>query len=153
MHFSIRLPEYDYSSNGAYFLTICTQNKAEFFGGGGIDSPVGQMIGETFEEVLSNYPQMRCPQYVVMPNHFHALVVVDKMSEKPSATIARMVQAFKSKTTVAYIRMVKSGKAVPFEGKLWQRSYYDHVIRNEQDYLETWKYIEENPLKWKLKKE
>ena len=108
------------------------------------------MVCRVFEEVLARYPQMQCPKYVVMPNHFHALVMIDKMNSVPTDAISAMMRSFKSKTTVEYIRLVRSGAAEPFNGKLWQRSYYDHVIRNQQDFVETWKYIENNPVKWMM---
>ena len=147
-----RLPTFDYSQSGAYFVTVCTHEKAELFGRVGEPSEIADKMKEVFEEVLSEYPQLRCPQYVVMPNHLHALVVIDKMESTSDMTISDFMRVFKSKSTVAYIHMVKAGKALPFEGKLWQRSYYDHVIRNEQDFTEVWKYIEENPLRWQLKR-
>lgn len=146
----MRLPTYDYSSNGAYFVTACTHNKVKLFGDIGSDSIASQMISFEFEHILSRYPQICCPKYVVMPNHFHALVVIDKMDDSSSSTIAEMMQSFKSKTTVEYIRLVNAGKARPFDRKVWQRSYYDHVIRNERDFQEVWKYIDENPLRWEL---
>ena len=117
--------------------------------------PVGKMaadmIQEIFEEVLSKYQQMQCVRSVVMPNHIHALIMIDGRGNASDSTISEFVRAFKSKSTVAYIRMVKDGRAISFEGKMWQRSYYDHIIRNEQDFREVWKYIEENPLRWQLK--
>ena len=61
-----------------------------------------------------------------------------------------IMQFFKTMTTNDYIRGVKAGALVPFDKKLWQKSYYDHVIRNQQDYDETWQYIENNPSKWML---
>ena len=146
----IRLPQFDYSSNGAYFITICTHERRNLFGQIDSDSPAKQMLYEEFEMVLKRFPQMTSPNYVVMPNHFHALIVIDKMNEEASDTVAKMIQAFKSKSTVEYIRLVKAGKAAAFAGKVWQRSYYDHVVRNDRDYQEIWRYIDENPLKWKL---
>lgn len=146
----LRLPAYDYSSNGAYFITVCTHRKVKLFGDAGSNSAAAQMIRSEFERLISRYSQVYCQQYVVMPNHFHALIEIEKQNDSPSSTIAEMMQAFKSKTTVEYIRLVKAGKARPFDKKVWQRSYYDHVIRNERDYQEVWKYIEENPMRWEL---
>ena len=149
----LRRENYDYGSNGAYFVTICTHEKAELFGKVGEPSEAADKIKEVFESVLSECSQIKCPQYVVMPNHLHALLVIDNIESTSDMTISDFVRVFKSKTTVAYIRLVKEGKAQPFEGKLWQRSYYDHVIRNEQDFLEVWEYIAENPLRWQLRKQ
>lgn len=146
----LRLAEHDYSGNGAYFITVCTHNKVKLFGDVGGNSCAAQMICDMFEQTLSRYPQVSCPKYVVMPNHFHALVCIDTMDNTSPATVADVMRSFKSRPTVEYIRLVKEGKAPPFEGKVWQRSYYDHVIRNERDFQEVWKYIEENPIKWQL---
>lgn len=146
----IRLPDYDYSGNGAYFITVCTQNKVKLFGEIGENTPARQMVEKVFAQVLSRYPHVDCPKYVLMPNHFHALLVIDKRDMEASATVMNVVQAFKSISTVEYIRLVKAGFAVPFEKKVWQRSFYDHIIRSERDFQEVWRYIDENPLKWKL---
>ena len=152
-HKKRRLENYDYGSNGAYFITVCTYERAELFGSVGEPSEVADKMKEIFEEVLSTYSQISCPQYVVMPNHLHALLVIDKTGWESREAIPDFMRVFKSKSTVAYIRMVEEGIAQPFHGKLWQRSYYDHIIRNEQDFREVWKYIEENPLRWKLKRQ
>ena len=149
----LRLEQYDYSNNGAYFVTVCTHQKKELFGCVGEPSEVADKIRDIFEEVLSAYPRMQCPVSVVMPNHLHALLVIDKLDDDHDKTVAEFMRAFKSKSTVDYIRMVREGKAIPFDGKLWQRSYYDHIIRNEQDFREVWSYIEENPLRWQLKRQ
>ena len=149
----LRLEQYDYSSHGAYFVTVCTHERAELFGEAGQPSEVADKMKEVFEAVLEKYTYMRCPQYVVMPNHLHALIVIEDMKNVSDKSIAEFMRSFKSQSTVEYIRMVKAGKAKPFEGKLWQRSYYDHVIRNEQDFQEVWKYIAENPLRWQLRKQ
>jgi len=66
----------------------------------------------------------------------------------PFPTVSEMVQRFKTVTTASYIQGVKSGKYPPFDKKIWQKSFYDHVIRDEKGYLEVWQYIDENPLKW-----
>ena len=141
----LRLPQFDYSSNGAYFITICTQNKEKLFGEPGRSSRAAEMIAREWEEIIHNYTYLKCFQYVVMPNHVHMLVMIDSDKGEPCCSISDIIRVFKSKTTVEYIKMVKSGNAMPFKKKLWQRSYYDHVIRNEQDFQEAWQYIESNP--------
>lgn len=148
-----RLAQYDYSSHGAYFLTLCTHQKQSLFGAPDVKTPAREIIIQIFFETLANYPQMKCPCHVVMPDHFHALIVINNPDGHESKTIAEMMRSFKSRATVAYIRLVKDGVAQPFAGKLWQRSYYDHVIRNQRDFEEIWKYIEENPIRWQMKRE
>lgn len=148
----MRLPQYDYSQNGVYFVTICTSQKRNLFGDVGTDSPVARMIAEEFEKSISLYPQVSVPKYVVMPNHFHALIQIQKWDSESGTTLMEIVQTFKRRTTNAYIQFVKAGKAKPFDKYVWQRSFYDHVVRNEQDFREIWQYIDNNPLKWQLDK-
>ena len=84
-------------------------------------------------------------KYVIMPNHIHLLLTIDRAEQSPAPTVSDMVCAFKSLTA----RQANREENKPHR-KIWQRSFYDHVIRNEQDYLEIWKYIDENPVKWEL---
>lgn len=153
----LRLPEYDYSQNGAYFITICTQNRAKLFGSVRADSISARMISDIFEKTISEYNDVDCPIYVVMPNHFHAIIVIQKdyyqkgfaRADMESApTLSEIVQSFKRRSTIEYIKLVKHGLAEPFDKKIWQRSYHDHIIRNEKDFQMIWKYIDENPLNW-----
>ena len=82
-----------------------------------------------------------------MPDHVH-LVLQGAGSE---TDLRRMMQWFKTQTTNAYIRKVREGVFPPFEGHLWQRSYYEHIIRNEEDLRGTCEYVQNNPLRWILK--
>lgn len=153
----LRLIEYDYSQNGAYFVTICTQNREKLFGGVGADSISARMISNIFEKTISEYNDIECPIYVVMPNHFHAIIVIQKdyyqkgfeWADMESApTLSDIVQTFKRRSTIEYIKLVKQGLAPPFDKKVWQRSYHDHIIRNEKEFRMIWEYIDENSLKW-----
>lgn len=146
----IRLPEYDYSQNGAYFITICTYERKNLFGNVGANSISARMIVEEFEKTMAEYPNVFSPKYVVMPNHFHAIIQIDRTDMESTPTIMQLMQSFKRRTTIEYIRLVKSSFAEPFHKHIWQRSFYDHVIRNDRDFQEIWRYIDENPLKWKL---
>lgn len=153
----MRLLEYDYSQNGAYFITICTQNREKLFGNVGADSISARMISDIFEKTISEYKDVHCPIYVVMPNHFHAIITIEKdycpkgferADIESAPTISEVVQSFKRHSTIEYVRLVKQGLAQPFDKKVWQRSYYDHIIRNKNDFQMIWKYIDENPLNW-----
>ena len=146
----IRIPDYDYSTNGAYFITICTHNRVKLFGNIGSNTLSKQLIISCFEETIAAFPNVSCPKYVVMPNHLHAIIMIDQLGKNESVSLERIIQRFKSESTVSYIQNVKTGKLPPFHEKIWQRSFYDHIIRNEQDYLEIWQYIDNNPLKWQL---
>ena len=149
---SLRLRGYDYSQHGAYFITICTQDKRSLFGPVGADSISARMLCWAFKKTLVQYPNVSCSDYVIMPNHFHCILVLNRTevgADMESApTISAIIQTFKRISTIEYIRMVKTGIVPPFEKRVWQRSFYDHVIRDEDDYLRIAEYISENPAKW-----
>ena len=108
------------------------------------------MAARVFREIIGQYPAVQCRYFVVMPNHFHALVEIERArADMESApTIISIVQAFKRYSTVEYIRLVKRGQAAPLDKHLWQRSFHDHVIRNETDYRMIAEYIQSNPRLW-----
>ena len=143
----LRLQNFDYSSNKSYFVTICTQNKKMLFSVGA-DSISAQMVEKTFLETINQYQNVECPIYVIMPNHIHAIITIGRADIESAPTVSEIVQSFKRYSTLEYIKMVKDGIVPPFEKKIWQRSYYDHIIRNSDDYNEVYKYILDNPPKW-----
>ncbi len=147
-----RLEGYSYSENGTYFLTICATDKVKIFGevvgDGVLDVPkiqlsnYGKIVEETLLELDRHYQHIAVDKYVIMPNHVHLLLTVmlhDGTSRTPSPTNA-VVPSFIS--TLKRFSNKKAGI------QLFQRSYHDHVVRNEADYLACWKYIDENPIKW-----
>ena len=146
----MRLPNFDYSQNGAYFITIRTHHAECLFGAVGVMTQAKRMMIDTFFEVIHSYPRVYCPKMVVMPNHVHAVIVIQRADVESAPTIADIVQSFKRYSTIRYCTLVNNGCALTFQRKLWQRSYYDRVIRSEQEYIAALKYIDENPLKWKL---
>ena len=114
-------------------------------------NPSGQMIEKIFLETVDSFDGIIADKYVIMPNHFHCIIVSQRRVDTRSTrtkSLSSVVQAFKSKTTFEYIKRVKAGLLPPFNKQIWQRNYYEHVIRNEDDYLKTWKYIDENPVRW-----
>ena len=106
------------------------------------------MADQIWRRTLASYPGVECPQYVIMPNHFHGIVVLERADMESAPTLSQVVQTFKRHTTIAYTKLVKAGMAPPFEKRLWQRSFYDHIIRSEADYQRIWQYIHDNPLRW-----
>ena len=142
------MPGYDYSANGAYFITICTKNKIPIFEPVGADSISARMVTKTFLDTIRKYPQVDSPIYTVMPNHFHAVITIDRTDMESAPTISQIVQNFKRYSTIEYIKLVKDGMVPPFNGQIWQRSFHDHVIRDEKGFLKIWNYIEGNPSKW-----
>ena len=143
---NIRLKEYDYSSNGAYFLTICVKEKSELLGainvGANCVRPVLSDIGQTVEGEIATlsktYEGIVVDKFIIMPNHIHMIIIIDYEQERTqfAPTISRIVKQFKGAIT----------KQIGYS--IWQRSYNDHIIRNKEDYLRIWQYIEENPAKW-----
>ena len=154
----IRLPDYDYSSAGAYFVTICTQNRRCFLSrvdvGAIHESPVvrltaaGRIVRQTIDALPQRYPHLFVDHSVIMPNHVHLLIRLEAeraIRESPlqprQSTLAKAIGSLKMISS-RQIRLLKP------DLKVWQRSYYDHLIRSEQDYLEIWEYIDGNPAKW-----
>lgn len=146
-----RLSEYDYSQNGAYFITVCTQDREKILSnivGDGFPVPtsIGLIAEEYIGRIEEKYLAVSVDQYVIMPDHIHMLIRIDKGTGNPSPTLGNVVGWYKYQLTKdANQRMDTPG------ARLFQRSYYDHVIRNQKDYDEIWEYIDNNPRKWLLK--
>ena len=165
---SIRLKGYEYSSEGLYFITICTQNKEYLFGeivnGEMILNGAGLMVEKIYKELSIYFKNINFEEYVIMPNHFHCIIKIVDMVGVPlvgtqmsgnnrattrvAPTIGDIIGAFKSLTTVEYIKMVKNNQLPSFDKQVWQRNYYENIIRNEKAYLKVMEYIKDNPLKW-----
>ena len=143
-----RLKNFDYSTTGAYFITICTKDRKTLFAPVGADSISARMVERTFLETMERYSVVDCPIYVVMPNHFHAIITMSRADMESAPTVSEIVQSFKRYSTVEYTKMVKEGILPPFDKQVWQRSFYDHVVRNRDDYNAIYKYIYENPMRW-----
>ena len=143
-----RLKNFDYSTTGAYFITICTKDRKMLFAPVGADSISARMIERTFLETIDRYSGVDSPIYVIMPNHFHAIITISRADMESAPTVSEIVQSFKRYSTIVYAKMVKDGVLPPFDKQIWQRSFYDHVIRNRDDYNEVFKYIYENPMRW-----
>ena len=151
-----RLKDYDYSTPGYYFVTLCVQNRKHLFEIENNTNNVGndlcvvpskqnQIIHKWLKETQNKF-NIKIDKYVIMPNHIHLIAIITERHTGRSLQDA--MRWFKTMTTNEYIREVKNGNLMPFDKKLWQKSYNDHIIRGEQDYLEIWQYIENNPIKW-----
>lgn len=118
-------------------------------------SDAGHMIQTIWQEIPDHYPGIDVDAFVVMPNHIHGIIVLGKVGTGPRAcpnsamTLPDVVQRFKSLTMARYRQGVKSQGWPPFPGKLWQRNYYEHIVRNESDLDRIREYIENNALNWK----
>ena len=138
-----RLKEYDYGTNGAYFITICTKDRKRILCDivGGDAHIVPKPYGRIVEKYIRNVPEIE--KYVIMPNHIHMIIRIDNgtmWASSPTNKVANIVRSLKTLTTK------EIGKPI------FQRFYHDHIIRNERDYEEIWQYIDTNPLKWSLDK-
>lgn len=145
---TLRLQGYDYSFHGDYFVTIVTQGRACRFGkiaaGEMILNEVGRMIDKCYGELGEKYDDVYCLDYVIMPNHLHFIIrLLSDTHHLPD-----LVRQFKSKTTVEYIKGVQQKGWPLFECRLWQRSYHDHIIRNEHAFNYIRNYIFQNPERW-----
>ena len=150
---NIRLAHYDYGRSGGYYITICTHEKRQILSRIIIDSEyerarivlteLGRIICETMEELTPKYG-FRLDASVIMPNHIHFLVF--KESEENDKTVGVLIGAIKSVATNRWCKVCD--KKNMHAGKLWQRNYYDHILRNEADYMEKLRYIQENPDAW-----
>lgn len=149
----IRIDKYDYSTPGAYFITICTANREKIFWysiGADIIRPqnvplstVGKIVEQGILQIAEHYDNISVDKYCVMPDHIHFILRIESNID------GRMVSAPTVSTVVGSMkRWVSRQLGRP----IWQKSFYDHGIRNQQDYDEIWEYIENNPLKYLLKK-
>jgi len=153
---SIRLKDYDYSHEGAYFVTICTQNKVSVFGEG-VNCEMrlnefGNIINECWAEIDA---------FVVMPNHVHGIVTIvdicrgtacraptEQFGRPTPSSLPTTIRSFKS----AVNKRTNALRNNPGH-RLWQRNYYEHVIRNENDLNDIRQYILDNPVKWGMDEE
>ncbi len=160
---SIRLKGYDYSQGGLYYITLCTQGREHLFGsvtegemclspaGEMCLSPAGEMVENQWMALSERFPTIEMDAFVVMPNHFHGIIAIVGEPEGPengSATVADILCTFKSLTTLEYSRAVAEGLYPPFNKRLWQRNYYEHIIRNDIAHRKITEYIYNNPAQW-----
>lgn len=136
---SPRIPGYDYSTANYYFITICTHEKQCIFGNPGELNWMGKCAEECLLIISDYHHNIRLDKYVVMPNHIHAIFDVQDKGIKTDLTV--IIGQYKMSVSKR-IRAEKPGFQV------WQRSFHDHVIRNQKSYEQIWQYIENNPLKW-----
>lgn len=167
----IRLKNYDYSQNGLYFITICTKDKIPYLyeiesvGDGVLDVPqqklkeYGIFLKDQINEINSVYEKIKILKYVIMPDHVHMIIFIfdeDKIINRASISeTSRMPSSGTSRTpspTNQTIPLVISAFKRFVNRKtgfnIWQRSYYDHIIRNKKEFIEICRYIENNPLNW-----
>ena len=161
----VRLKNFDYSKNNTFFVTICTHESAHLFGDI-VSDEVGahlcvrpnrpeQIIEKWLRELESKYMNAKILSYIIMPDHIHFILYnpgfYDETGAHIGAPLPDIIKWFKTQTTNEYIRGVKEGLFPPFDRHIWQRNYYEHVIRDQNDFDTKRRYIYENPLRWKYK--
>jgi len=190
---SIRVKGYDYAQDGAYFVTVCAQDRRCLFGDVVSEkmklNEAGRMVCDHWVNLNNRFPNIEIDEFIVMPNHFHGILIVGaglvsarsefsimanrvggnsmadadlrmrnantRADTRPAPTgvnagLGEIICAFKSLTTNDYIRNVKCGKFPKFEKSIWQRNYWEHIIRDDDDLNRVREYIINNPLNWEL---
>ena len=175
---SIRLKGYDYSQTGAYFISVCADNRECLFGDIRMEKPIlnqfGKIIYNKWNQIPKNFPNIQLDVFIIMPNHLHGIVRIEpyvgakhlneqllkntqhsiknasplRLDGTKTGSLSAIIQNFKSITT----RKINQIRKTP-QAKLWQRNYYEHIIRDENELNKTREYIVNNPLKWELDEE
>ena len=173
---SIRSQGCDYSQAGLYFITVCTHNRVPLFGeivdGVMALNTAGQIVEKCWCAIPEHFPQVTVDEFVVMPNHVHGIITIGENNvgandvrannvrandylPQPSNEIPRSLQHGTSRTIGSMVRGFKIGVTRWFRAntdihKVWQRNYYEHIIRNEDSYLKIADYIQTNPQRWEI---
>lgn len=163
---SIRLKGYDYSAKGFYYVTICTHNRRKIFGNVVNQqirlSSYGQIANFEWVKLRLRFPHIQLDQFVIMPNHVHGIISVgaplagarhnppfihnNRAGASPTPTIGNIIGTYKSIVSVKCLEIIKSNHQ--YLGKIWQRNYYENIIRNNQEINRIRQYIKENIRNW-----
>ena len=158
-----RLKNFDYSSNGAYFITICVKDRKPILskinvGTGVLACPKIQLskygiISNKYINQLSQfYDNISVDKCVIMPDHIHLLISIrNGQSWTPVPTRENFKKDTTNSVIAKFVSTFKRFSNKEYGKNIWQSRYYDHIIRNQHDYEETWKYIDNNPTNWMLK--
>lgn len=148
----IRVDGYDYATAGAYFITVCTADREKLFWSNAVSVPIvgadiirpqdvslsyiGSLVEKAISQISEHYKNISVDNYCIMPDHVHLLLRIAPTKGRGIAEVSTVIGSLK--------RWVSRQVGRP----IWQKSYFDHVIRGQRDYEEIWRYIEENPLKY-----
>lgn len=170
---SIRLRDYNYANVGAYFITLCTFDRGCYF-----DQyrQLREIVNNEWNIIPARFKNVDLDEYVVMPNHFHGIIIIRRDTpcgypttadvgavscarpvysghpQGDAPTLGDIVGAFKSLCVNAWLRVIKT-ENINARGKFWQNNYYEHVIRNEDEMNRIRQYIVDNPAQWRLDNE
>ena len=156
---SVRKDNWNYGSNGGYFVTICTKNMVRYFGeivetqnfASLRATLIGEIAKKFWEEIPQHFPDVILDEYIIMPNHNHAILLINKEEKDVNRDEYKNKFGPQSRNLSSIVRGYKVGEKtfatknnIPFE---WQKGYYDRIIRNEDELLRIRKYINENAYK------
>ncbi len=150
---SIRLQGYDYSQAGLYFVTICTQNRLHLFGeitdGAMVLNDAGYAAKKYWNAIPAHYPHIRLHEFTIMPNHVHGIVGAENFPPlQNSVPLGNIVRGYK----IGVTKWFQQNKQHPVGTSVWQRNYWEHIIRDENEYNRIAQYILNNPEKWTMDK-
>ena len=161
---SIRLPDYNYSIPGAYFVTICTVNKNCLFGeikdGIAILNEIGNLVFKCWQKIPNHFSNAQLDEFIVMPNHLHGLIIIGNFTgeaclapttnptRSKKDTLGSIIGSFKSSVTKHAKNFWPLAK-----GSFWQRGYYEHIVRNDDELNHIREYIAANPIRWDFDRE
>jgi len=173
-----RLKNFDYSSSGWYFVTICTQNRECIFGNiinnNMILNKYGEIVNRYWLKLPKHFNNVELDEFIVMPNHVHGIIIIRNSNQyvgndhrvvpinnnqvghdgptlqntRQQQLLFRIVQWLKTITTNIYIKGVKNNQFPRFDKRIWQKSFYDHIIRNEYSLNRIRRYVKDNPRNW-----
>lgn len=159
---SIRHRGHDYGAHGAYFITVCTHRRAPLFGhiasGQMHPNDAGRMVQSVWDEIPAHFPHVALDEFVVMPDHVHGILIIndgckgtacraptnEQFGQPVPGSIPTIIRSFKS----AASQRIGRGAVCQFQSKLWQRNYWERIIRSDDELRATRRYIQNNPMRW-----
>ena len=147
-----RLPGFDYRAPGPYLVTVCCQHREHRFGRifdeAVNPSPAGQMVADIWTSIPDRFPTVVLDLFVVMPNHIHGLLWFEPGATPSHPALGDVIGWFKAVTTNRYIHGVRTAGWPPYDRSLWQRTFHEHIVRNDADMDRIRTYIANNPATW-----
>ena len=155
---STRYKDYDYNLPGYYFVTICSDNMEYIFGNiknGDIKlCDLGSIVRNCWESISEHFHNIELDYYQIMPNHIYGIIIINSVgnanfafpTDRTKMLLSKAIQQFKRQVTI------EAKVKLKIKNKIWQKSFYDRVIRNEKELYNIRKYIKQNPLKWDFEK-
>lgn len=152
---SLRYSCYDYTQSGAIFVTLCTHGRQRLFGavedGLLVHSPAGLLAADRWRAIPHRFPGVMIDVFVVMPDHIHGILFTGTSPDAGPTTAGDVVRWFKASIHAAYRDGVNRLGWSPYEPHLWQRNYYDRIIRTGSELVAIRTYIEANPARWRAR--